>query len=257
MNKRATARNALAPLWQIGDRHSIFAGPLQYNAPHSHSVPVLIVGLHGKFAIRFRDRCWVNVEAALVRAGTAYELEVAGYPVCVLYLEPTTSGCDTLVPLITDAREHEGALTGRCRDIARWRTLYEDPESMTWAQAALDDLIAFRSRGVCEQSGDVRIACALRHLQDTAEDATTSACAGRVNLSASRFQHLFTAQVGVPFRRYRSWCRLRMAVRDVVSGASFTNAAHSAGFADQAHFSRMFRQTFGAPPSLTLSDVRR
>lgn len=257
MNKRAATRNALAPLWQIGDRHSIFAGPLQYNAPHSHSVPVLIAGLHGKFAIRFRNSGWHNVEAALVRAGTAYELDVAGYPVCVLYLEPTTSGFDALQPLLTEATEHEGALTGRCRDIARWRTFYEDPESMTWAQAALDDLIAYQSRAIGEQSRDARIAHALQHLQATAEYATTSACAARINLSASRFQHIFTTQVGVPFRRYRSWCRLRIAVRDVVSGASFTGAAHSAGFADQAHFSRMFRQTFGAPPSRTLSDVRR
>lgn len=188
MNKRAATRNALAPLWQIGDRHSIFAGPLQYNAPHSHSVPVLIAGLHGKFAIRFRNSDWHTVEAALVRAGTAYELDVAGYPVCVLYLEPTTSGFDALTPLLAEAAEHEGALTGRCRDIARWRSFYEDPESMTWAQTALDDLIAYRSRAIGEQSRDARIAHALQHLQDTAEDATTSACAARINLSASRFQ---------------------------------------------------------------------
>jgi AraC-like DNA-binding protein len=31
------------------------------------------------------------------------------------------------------------------------------------------------------------------------------------------------------------------------AGASLTEAAHEAGFADSAHFSRTFRRTFGLP----------
>ncbi len=68
-------------------------------------------------------------------------------------------------------------------------------------------------------------------------------------LSASRFQHLFTREVGVPFRRYRVWHRLRAAIREAAQGSNLTTAAHAAGFADQAHFTREFRRTFGAPPS--------
>lgn len=256
MNKRVTTANNLAPLWQIGDQHSIFAGPLHYNAPHRHSVPVLIAGLHGKFAIRFRNSQWQNVEAALVRGGTAYELEVAGNPVCVIYLEPTTAGFDTLKPLLVDAEEHDGAIVGRCRDIAQLRAFYEDPNSMAWAQGALNELLAYHCP-TDTQSRDKRIAHTLKHLQATAHDTTTADCAALAELSTSRFQHLFTEQVGVPFRRYRSWCRLRNAVRDVVSGANLTMAAHNSGFADHSHFSRVFLQTFGAPPSATLSDVRR
>jgi AraC-like DNA-binding protein len=81
---------------------------------------------------------------------------------------------------------------------------------------------------------------------DAASVAIAAASAG---LSASRFQHLFTREVGVPFRRYRGWQRLRGAIRAAASGLSLTDAAYAAGFADQAHFSRTFRATFGAPPS--------
>jgi AraC-like DNA-binding protein len=80
--------------------------------------------------------------------------------------------------------------------------------------------------------------------------------ARRVGLSASRFQHLFAEEIGVPFRRYRSWHRLRAAIREVGKGANFTAAAHAAGFSDQAHFSNEFRRTFGAPPSASLRMVR-
>jgi AraC-like DNA-binding protein len=88
-------------------------------------------------------------------------------------------------------------------------------------------------------------------LLQEAEGSHTSAAqaASAAGLSASRFQHLFTAEVGVPFRRYRLWQRLRAAIRAAAAGASLTDAAHAAGFADQAHFTRAFRRTFGAPPS--------
>jgi AraC-like DNA-binding protein len=78
-----------------------------------------------------------------------------------------------------------------------------------------------------------------------------------VGLSPSRFQHLFAEEVGVPFRRFRVWRRLRGAIGSIAAGSSFTEAAHGAGFFDQAHFARAFRQAFGAPASPSLRKVRR
>ncbi|TXM93608.1 helix-turn-helix transcriptional regulator, partial [Methylobacterium sp. WL122] len=86
---------------------------------------------------------------------------------------------------------------------------------------------------------------------------SVGALAASVGLSASRFQHLFTDAVGVPFRRYRGWLRMRRAIGAVIDGNNFTGAAHAAGFADQAHFAHDFRRTFGAPASLSLRDIRR
>ena len=39
------------------------------------------------------------------------------------------------------------------------------------------------------------------------------------------------------------------AVERMADGASLTEAAHEAGFADSAHFSRTFRRMFGLAPS--------
>lgn len=68
-------------------------------------------------------------------------------------------------------------------------------------------------------------------------------------LSASRLRHLFVEQTGLPFRTYLLWLRLTRALQCFATGASLTEAAHEAGFADQAHFSRTFRRMFGIAPA--------
>jgi AraC-like DNA-binding protein len=75
--------------------------------------------------------------------------------------------------------------------------------------------------------------------------------------SLSRFQHLFTQEVGVPFRRYRAWCRMRAAIAAVLHGNNLTDAAHAAGLSDQAHSSREFHRIFGAPAHRSLANARR
>lgn len=73
-------------------------------------------------------------------------------------------------------------------------------------------------------------------------EAASAAC-----LSPSRARHLFVAQTGLPFRAYVLWLRIQRAVQLYAAGASLTDAAHEAGFADSAHLSRTFRRTFGLP----------
>ncbi|MEU5883729.1 helix-turn-helix transcriptional regulator [Spirillospora sp. NPDC047279] len=73
--------------------------------------------------------------------------------------------------------------------------------------------------------------------------------AREVNLSESRLSHLFREEVGLPIRPYVQWLRLQRAAELVMSGASVTEAAHGAGFADGAHLSRICKRMFGITPS--------
>ncbi|EEX94723.1 hypothetical protein VIOR3934_21156 [Vibrio orientalis CIP 102891 = ATCC 33934] len=69
--------------------------------------------------------------------------------------------------------------------------------------------------------------------------------AKQLALSESRFLHLFSQELGIPWRPYLLWRRMICAVRAILNGDSATDAAHMAGFSDSAHLSRTFRQTFG------------
>lgn len=68
-------------------------------------------------------------------------------------------------------------------------------------------------------------------------------------MSPDRFRHLFMAETGVTFRAYLLWLRLECALTSYVAGSSLTDAAHTGGFADSAHFSRTFRRMFGIAPA--------
>jgi AraC-like DNA-binding protein len=73
--------------------------------------------------------------------------------------------------------------------------------------------------------------------------------ATRVHLSPSRFRHLFRREMGMSVQSYLRWQRLLAALRASAYGASLTEAAHAAGFADSAHLTRVCRATFGLPPA--------
>ncbi|HWK39796.1 MAG TPA: helix-turn-helix domain-containing protein [Hyphomicrobium sp.] len=250
LNERAATPPAPpGSLWHVDDAGwAMFAGPLHHNAPHAHSAAVYLAGLYGTFRLRIRDGDWVICRSAVIRAGTPYEFDVAGDPLGVFYLEPNLAGPDALGVLTGSSEEVGGALVGQ-RDGSLLRACFERRSDAGEMHRAMMELLQYGHRRA-HRSVDMRITRAVEQMQMmTPESYSTVLAAEAAGLSASRFQHLFTREVGVPFRRYRLWHRLRVAIREAARGSSLTNAAHTAGFADQAHFSRAFRATFGAPPS--------
>lgn len=249
--------DGLLPIWHVDAGRALFIGPLHRNAPHAHSVPVYLAGLYGAFRLRVEGGPWAHARTAVIPAGVSYEFDLEGQPLAVLYLEPQEAGAGALAPLVRNAHEEGGAVLGGDGEIAELRQLYEARNGAAVAEAALDSLLGFaKPRAV--RGLDTRIAHAVAALGVGYEQATSVAEAARaVGLSPSRFQHLFADEVGVPFRRFRIWQRLRGAIGDIAAGSRFTDAAHRAGFFDQAHFARAFRQTFGAPATPSLRHVRR
>ncbi|WP_245237361.1 AraC family transcriptional regulator [Streptomyces iakyrus] len=76
-----------------------------------------------------------------------------------------------------------------------------------------------------------------------------SELAAAVGISPSRLGHLFADQLGIAYPAWRRWMCLRRAVEAVRAGATLTDAAHDAGFADSSHLSRTCRAMFGLTPT--------
>lgn len=252
----AAGTGELDPLWHVDEWRTFFAGPLDYNASHQHGAPVYLAGLYGNFGLRLEGGRWLSCRTAVIPAGVRHELDIGGNPLAVYYIEPNVAGVDTLTPLVRNAREVDGGLVGSTGEVRLLRELYEDRGATRWAGLALTDLLGFARRRAAREI-DPRVARVVERVSRHSDDLTPLAeLVAPAGLSVSRFQHLFTREVGVPFRRYRAWHRMRAAIREVVSGSNFTRAAHAAGFFDQAHFAHDFRRTFGAPATRSLSRVR-
>lgn len=247
----------IGALWHVDDGVGVFSGPLGRNASHSHAVPVYVTGVYGTFGLRINGGKWLSCRTAVIPAGLPYEFDVGGNPLSVVYLEPTIAGVEALTPLIRNAREENGALVGSAGEISLMRELFEDRDSTQWAGFALKDIVGFSKRQA-SNSIDPRALRAVKQLQNNyAELTPVDELAKSVGLSSSRFQHVFSQAVGAPIRRYRSWHRMRGAIREIVKGSNFTQAAHAAGYTDQPHFIRDCRRIFGATPSKGLKGIRR
>lgn len=102
----------------------------------------------------------------------------------------------------------------------------------------------------------VKRMCALLDASAAETDIRVGELARQSGLSVRQLRHRFTEELGINPRAYLRWRRLRHAIAAIGEGATLTEGALSAGFADSAHFSRVFQAQFGMAPSLALSAVQ-
>lgn len=210
--------------FEIGSLGDYLGGPIvavRSDAPHSFRAS-------GAVAFLF-----VEPESAVGRA-LDRELFLEG-PVASLTTEKAISWLDTLRACLTGGPTEE--------------------EMLRLGRKIVDELPTPGGSRPIDPRVQRMIAYAVANLED---GITLSSTAAHINLSQSRARHLFVAQTGLPFKTYVLWLRLERAVQLYAGGQSLTEAAHEAGFADSAHFSRTFRRTFGLPAAaLRLESTER
>lgn len=97
----------------------------------------------------------------------------------------------------------------------------------------------------------------LHHIRDNLnQPLTLSELAELTGLSMWRFATVFRQQVGVPPHRYICRLRLERAQALIRSGVPAATAASEAGFYDQSHLSRHFKNVFGMTPGQYMSTAR-
>jgi len=85
-----------------------------------------------------------------------------------------------------------------------------------------------------------------QHLAQKIDITTLAAATG---LSRSHLSRAFTAREGLPPHTYQNQLRVERAKELIGAGCTFAETAAAAGFSDQAHFTRVFREFTGATPS--------
>ena len=74
------------------------------------------------------------------------------------------------------------------------------------------------------------------------------------NLSASHFIRAFKKAYGLTPHAYQLNCRIEFGRSQLRAGRTIADAAFAAGFADQAHFQRVFKRFVAATPGQYRTD---
>lgn len=239
----ATPTNTLT----LGTDRALYQGEIPATGWHCHASPVLLMGLSGRFAVHLPQGVVQTCRSALVDTGVQHVFDPCGEQVAMVYLEPDSAEARSLRP-------HFAAHGGVIFDPA---VPVQTRSSMDAYLRNFDLPSLLRLHSQPAPPLDSRVARSLLGLRQPGEMAwARDAAAATAHLSASRFNHLFRAEMGVSFRSYRVWSQVRAAMVALGSNPTLTRAALDAGFVDSSHFSRMFRQTFGMTPSSVLKPLK-
>lgn len=253
LDRKRIAASGRVYFWQSG---SLWIGQGQGRSEwHEHHAHQIALALEGGFRFRIdRTGPWQTFEAAIVPSHCPHEFELDGATVAHLFVEPESNegralssrfGTLGLSPLPQPAARRAAdrlleALRGD-RDAHTMRSLARESLALL-AQTASDT--------PAPQAGDPRLQRALTHICSRVRTPVSLAdAAAAAALSPSRFRHLFVQETGTSFRAYVLWLRINVAIEAAMAGASWTDAAHEAGFADSAHLTRTHRRMFGIEPT--------
>lgn len=225
------------------------------SSEHRHHSIQLILALTGSLRIRHGNgEPWHCCDAALVRADALHEVDARGATVLIGFVEPESRPGAALAERIPVDITHLPA-----DEAARWRDMVcatgspGDAEIRRWLEA---DLSGSRPQPTLHP-GVGRVLRYIRgHLQEP-DALSLSALAVVAGLSPSRLMHAFTSSMGIALRPYLLWLRLQLACSELMRGASATDAALQAGFADAAHFSRTCRRMLGTTPTAIAASKAR
>ncbi|MFN0140848.1 MAG: helix-turn-helix domain-containing protein [Pyrinomonadaceae bacterium] len=109
-----------------------------------------------------------------------------------------------------------------------------------------------------ENLSDERVAKAINFIEtNLAESLNLEDIADLMFLSPERARHLFAEKTGSPFSQYLLWKRIKQVIiTTLLDNVSLTDASLKYGFADQSHFTRTFKKTFGMSPKTHLKNSR-
>lgn len=161
-------------------------------------------------------------------------------------------------PLHAEFRRYVKAAEGRvrCLDALAWGELRSVGRAFLaddLGGEALDRAIRCALRALAGAfepvpEPDPRVLWMMEQIQNEPSRELT-ALSAQLDLSVEHASRLFSSQVGLSLRVYALSCKIRLAARYLGRGHPLTDVAQMAGFADSAHFAKVWARCYGAPPS--------
>lgn len=244
-------------LWE---EHGLFIGAAGTATLHDSPAIKVCVSLDGGFQLRQSDDGpWREHCAAFIPAGQVHAINGLGNRMAMLLLAPEGDlGQVLLQSFATEGITDVSTFTHAEINPLLGQLMSTDLDAGQSGEIYLTVVETIASAQPKEGRGstiDPRVSQGIDWIRTGRERGiSVGEIATGVELSESRFSHLFTEHIRVPVRRYLLWLRLRDALHMLAGGGSLTETAHAAGFADSAHLTRTFRAALGITPSALVKE---
>jgi AraC-like DNA-binding protein len=241
-------------MWLTPDR-LLYVGILGAPTPRAMGCVTVYMAAQGRVRARLAGGAWQTGRMAVVQPYVPHQVISESRLVHVLKIEAETASLGALPATLA-----ANGIVDDARFEARVRAVVGDIR----AQGAAFDLAAGdfdRSLFGATLAGrpvDPRIQQVIDSIKrDPSVMAAAEDCAQQVELSFSRFLHLFREDVGAPFRSFRTWKRARSLLHYVNRDANLAHVALDTGYPDSTHFSHSIRQIYGMKPKDMFAGSRR
>lgn len=232
-------------MWITPDR-LIYVGLLGQPRERTFGALQLYVASEGEIQIKIADGEWQTCKMAMVYPHVPHQIQSDARLIYNIGVEPESVDL-TAKPIAawnSGVAESE-CLLNRVKNTIQW--MREEGHNLDLTTEELD--LKFFGATLKPRKLDQRIQSVVELVRSTnGHNLSAEYCAQTVNLSFSRFLHLFKTEIGYPFRTFRSWRKARHMLEYVTSDSSLTNVALEIGYPDSAYFSNSIRQTYGLKP---------
>ncbi|MCW2305739.1 AraC family transcriptional regulator [Rhodobium gokarnense] len=238
------------------------ASALRYAfAPHRHDAYVVGITTHGVQSFRYRREARASLpgQAFVIHPDEQHDGHPgteAAYGYLTAYLAPDLIA-EALggrpLPFVGDVVNGDAELLAALRELFSTADPAGDDLGAAASVTRLADVFARMAGGmVRDGAADWP---AMRRIRDhllagLQEGVSMAELEAEHGLDRFAISRGFRCHFGVSPHRFLVLRRLERAQADIRAGASLADAALAAGFADQAHMTRQFRQAFGVTPGV-------
>lgn len=217
---------------------------------------VVYVALDAAFQIQVAGGEWTGARMFVVAPDTPHRITSTDRLIGLYLIEPETVCMAGLPDWLRPSEHPRQCLPALERVRGAFHALRRNDAALADAREQMD--LFFLGQALAARALDARVGAVVEKInQDPCALTSAEECAQHVNLSFSRFLHLFKEEVGTTFRSFRAWKRARSFLCHVNTAASLTDIALDIGYPDSSHFSHTVRRYWGLTPRDILAGSRR
>lgn len=240
-------------VWDLEPGRVMVFGAFGDLAVHRHAAVQIGVGTQGPLTVTGAQGAHRTCRLVVVASGTRHAVRShAGSAALTIYLGPATREGLALNVLSRSLTRHSGIWIVRpgekLADTTAASLTSNGPRAA--ADFLIGELCRFADTGA---EGAAHVHPQLRQAielisTNVTESVDLTSVADAVALSPDYLGRLCRREIGASFSATTRWVRLLSGLRYLVNGASVTDAAHLAGFADGSHANRVCWEMAGAAP---------